>query len=314
MAEKAKQRLNAIGRQLAPAVVEDEVFEDVAPIKQVAPPSNGPRAQGKVVIITGANSPLGIGRASAHQFAQNGAKAVYICDFDDKYLGRHERDIKSLYPKVDVHTRKFDAADESAVKEVVEDTLRRYGRLDVMFANAGIIGDPVLFSDTSKEDFMNVLRVNTLGPFLAAKHSAPAMAKTSSEKPQPGGSIIMTASVAGIRSNAGPTPYSASKSAVINMASTIAYQLSGSNIRVNAICPGVVETGMTAPMYETARARGTEKRIGQLNPLKRGSVADEVARVALFLGSDESSYVNGQAWAVDGGLSAGHPYVAMILT
>lgn len=88
---------------------------------------------------------------------------MYICDFDDRYLGHHEREIKSLYPKVDVHTRKFDAADEPAVKEVVEDALRRYGRLDVMFANAGIIGDPVLFSDTSKEDFMNVLRVNTLG-------------------------------------------------------------------------------------------------------------------------------------------------------
>ncbi|KUI67360.1 3-oxoacyl-[acyl-carrier-protein] reductase FabG [Cytospora mali] len=310
MAEKAKQRLQAIGKQLAPAIIEDEAFDNVPSIKQVAPPSNGPRAQGKVVIITGANSPLGIGRATAHQFAQNGAKAVYICDFDDKYLGYHERQITSLYPGVEVHTRKFDAADEPAVKEVVGDALRRYGRLDVMFANAGITGDYVLFSDTSEEDFMKVLRVNTLGPFLAAKHAAPAMAKTSTEKPQPGGSIIMTASVAGIRSNAGPTPYSASKSAVINMASTMAYQLAGSNIRVNAICPGVVETGMTAPMYETARARGTEKKIGQLNPMKRGSAADEVARVALFLGSDESSYVNGQSWAVDGGLSAGHPYVA----
>ncbi|ROV97721.1 hypothetical protein VMCG_07430 [Cytospora schulzeri] len=297
MAGNAKERLRAIGQQLAPAVTEEEAFDSVPPIKQVAKPSNG------------ANSPLGIGRATAHQFAQNGAKAVYICDFDDKYLGYHERQIKSLYPGVDVHTRKFDAADEPAVREVVGDALQRYGRLDVMFANAGIIGDYVPFSDTSEEDFMQVLRVNTLGPFLAAKHAAPAMKKTSAEKPQPGGSIIMTASVAGIRSNAGPTPYSASKSAVINMASTMAYQLAGSNIRVNAICPGVVETGMTAPMYETARARGTEKRIGQLNPMKRGSAADEVARVALFLGSDESSYVNGQSWAVDGGLSAGHPYV-----
>lgn len=88
---------------------------------------------------------------------------MYICDFDDKYLGYHEGQIKSLYPGVDVHTRKFDAADEPAVKEVVEDALRRYGRLDVIFANAGITGDNVLFSDTSKDDFMNVLRVNTLG-------------------------------------------------------------------------------------------------------------------------------------------------------
>lgn len=136
------------------------------------------------------------------------------------------------------------------------------------------------------------------------------MARTSSEKPSPGGSIIMTASVAGLRSNAGATAYSASKAAVVSLAATMAYQLAGpSNIRVNAICPGVIETGMTADMYVAARARGTERKIGQLNPLKRGAHADEVARVALFLGSDESSYVNGQAWAVDGGLSAGHPFV-----
>lgn len=145
--------------------------------------------------------------------------------------------------------------------------------------------------------------------FLAAKHAGPAMRQTSKDKPSGGGSIIGTASVAGIRSNAGTTPYSAAKAAVVSMAQTMSYQLAGTNVRVNALCPGLIETGMTANVYETARARGTEKRIGQLNPTKRGGHADEIARVALFLGSDESSYVNGQAWAVDGGLSAGHPYV-----
>lgn len=111
----------------------------------------------------GANSPIGIGRATAHQFAQNGAKAVYICDFDDKYLGYHEKQIKSLYPSCEVHARKFDAADESAVKAVVDDALKRYGRLDVMFANAGITGAHALFTDVTQEDFMETLRVNTLG-------------------------------------------------------------------------------------------------------------------------------------------------------
>ena len=144
---------------------------------------------------------------------------------------------------------------------------------------------------------------------LAAKYAAPAMMVTSEEKKYPSGSIIGTASVAGIRSNAGSSDYSASKAAVISLAQTTSYQLAGTGIRMNAICPGVIETGMTAPMYDAARARGTEKKIGQLNPLRRGAHADEVARVALFLGSDESSYVNGQAWAVDGGLSAGHPFV-----
>lgn len=156
---------------------------------------------------------------------------------------------------------------------------------------------------------MRTMRVNALGVFLCFKHAALAMQKTSEEKKYPGGSILGTASVAGIRSNAGGTDYSASKAAVVSMAQTMAYQLAGTGIRVNAICPGVIETGMTKPMFDAARGRGTERKIGQLNPLQRGAVADEVARVALFLGSDEASYVNGQAWAVCGGLSAGHPFV-----
>lgn len=135
------------------------------------------------------------------------------------------------------------------------------------------------------------------------------MMQTSKDKPEGNGSIIGTASVAGMRSNAGPTPYSAAKASVISMAQTMAYQLAGTNVRVNAVCPGLIETGMTARVWEVARAKGTTQKIGQLNPLKRGGHADEIARVVLFLGSDESSYVNGQAWAVDGGLSAGHPFI-----
>lgn len=135
------------------------------------------------------------------------------------------------------------------------------------------------------------------------------MAQTSALKAAPGGSIVATASVAGLRSNAGSTPYSASKAAVISLAQTMAFQMAGTGVRINAVCPGLIETGMTAPVYHAARARGTQDKIGQLNPTKRGGYADEVARVVLFLGSDESSYVNGQAWAVDGGLSAGHPHV-----
>ena len=145
--------------------------------------------------------------------------------------------------------------------------------------------------------------------FLAAKYASIAMKQTSISKPYPAGSIICTASVAGLRSNAGSTDYSASKAAVVSIAQTCAYQLAGTGIRINAICPGLIETGMTQTLFDAARARGTDRKVGQLNPLQRGAVADEVARVALFLGSDESSYVNGQAWAVCGGLSAGHPVV-----
>ncbi|ROT43485.1 NAD(P)-binding protein [Sodiomyces alkalinus F11] len=300
MADKAKQRIEALGKQLD---------HGIPAIKKTAGSSNGPRVQDKVIIITGANSPLGIGRATAHQLAENGAKALYLCDMDGSHLETHKREINALFPDVQVHVRQFDAAYEAAVKDVVAHAIQSYGRLDVFFANAGITGPLALFTAISEKDFMHNLRTNVLSVFLAAKHAAPAMRQTSKDKPTSQGSIIATASVAGIRSNAGTTPYSAAKAAVISLAQTMSYQLAGTNIRVNAICPGLIETGMTADVYEAARARGTEKRIGQLNPTKRGGHADEIARVALFLASDESSYVNGQAWAVDGGLSAGHPYV-----
>ncbi|KAG6059074.1 hypothetical protein E4U17_006986 [Claviceps sp. LM77 group G4] len=303
----AQRRVDAIGSQLGGP--HGTSSPRLSPIHKVAGPSSGLRACGKVVIITGANSALGIGRATAHQFAENGAKAIYICDYDDSNLAAHQHEMKAAYPHVDVHPWQFDAADEDKVKAVVDDALERYGQLDVFFANAGITGMNTVFTEFTGADFMEVMRTNTLSVFLAAKYAAPAMMKTSPSKPQSCGSIIGTASVAGLRSNAGSTPYSASKSAVVSLAQTMAYQLAGTNVRVNAICPGLIETGMTALVYESARARGSENKIGQLNPTKRGGHADEIARVALFLGSDESSYVNGQAWAVCGGLSAGHPFV-----
>ncbi|EXJ75178.1 3-oxoacyl-[acyl-carrier protein] reductase [Cladophialophora psammophila CBS 110553] len=304
-----KRRLTALSKQLVEGIPSEGTFEEIPRIRHVAESSAGPRVKGKVVIVTGCNSPIGIGRASAHQYAQNGAKAVYICDYDDKYLEMHKREMASLYPECEVHCVKMDVGEESQVKAVVDQCMARYGRLDIMFANAGIVGVPNTFEHISSTAFMNTLRVNTVGVFLCFKYAAIAMQKTGPEKEYPGGSIIGTASVAGIRSNAGGTDYSASKAAVVSMAQTMSYQLSGTGVRVNAICPGVIETGMTKPMYDAARNRGTEKKIGQLNPLQRGAVADEVARVALFLGSDEASYVNGQAWAVCGGLSAGHPFV-----
>lgn len=158
MSDTAKQRIQALGNQISAS---SSSSSDALPaIKKPAGKSAGPRAQGKVVIITGANSVLGIGRASAHQFAENGAKAVYICDFDDKYLAAHKREIEALYPGVDVHARKFDAADEAAVKEVVDHALKTYGRLDVFFANAGVVGRYALFSDVSKDEFMRVFDTN----------------------------------------------------------------------------------------------------------------------------------------------------------
>ena len=114
--------------------------------------------------------------------------------------------------------------------------------------------------------------------------------------------------MAGLKANAGPVAYSASKAAVISLAQTSAYELTGQNIRVNAICPGLIQTDMTHSAFEIAKQKGKEDKIGVLNPLLRQGLATEVAHMALFLASDESSYVNGQALPVDGGLTGSMPY------
>jgi NAD(P)-dependent dehydrogenase (short-subunit alcohol dehydrogenase family) len=131
-------------------------------------------------------------------------------------------------------------------------------------------------------------------------------------KQERGGSIICTASVAGLKANAGSSPYSASKSGVISLVQTTSYALSGTGIRVNAICPGLIETGMTRNTFEKARERGKADKIGQINPTQRGGVPEEIAAMGLFLASDEASYVNGQAIPVDGGLTASMPFAGKL--
>lgn len=115
-----------------------------------------------LIKFIGTNSFLGIGRASAHQFAQNGARALYICDLDDSNLEIHKREIALLYPDVEVHTRKFDAAEEDAVKSVVDHAIKAYGRLDIFFANAGIVGQHKFFTEISSDEFLKTLKTNVL--------------------------------------------------------------------------------------------------------------------------------------------------------
>ena len=110
----------------------------------------------------GANSPLGIGRAAVHLFAENGAKAIFMCDFNDSHFETHKRELKALYPGVDVHTRRFDASDEPSVQRVVQEAVQNYGRLDVFFANAGISSGTGLFTETTDDEFMRVMKVNSL--------------------------------------------------------------------------------------------------------------------------------------------------------
>ncbi len=251
----------------------------------------------KSIIVTGAGS--GIGRAASLLFASEGGRVVVA----DKSDAVHETARMIADAGGVAEAIVMDAGVEEDVVRAVALACDRFGGLDVMFANAGISGGMANIFDTDVALITEVLRVNLIGPFLAIKHAASRIAERG------GGAIVLTASVAGIRSGAGSPAYSASKAGVINLAQTTAQQLSGSNVRVNAICPGLTETGMTKPTFDYAREAGKMDRVGRLNPLKRGAQPEELARVALFLASDDASYVNGQAIAVDGGLSSSHPVI-----
>jgi NAD(P)-dependent dehydrogenase (short-subunit alcohol dehydrogenase family) len=258
------------------------------------------RFAGKSIIVTGAGS--GIGRAAAIAFAAEGGNVVAA----DLSEGADETAAIISEAGGTARAIRVDAGNEDDVIRAIALACDVFGGLDVMFANAGISGGMANIFDTDVSLMTEVLRVNLIGPFLAIKHAAPRIAERGAATGK-GGAIVLTASVAGLRSGAGSPAYSASKAGVINLAAVAAQQLSGSNVRVNALCPGLTETGMTKPTFDYARETGKIDRVGRLNPLRRGAQPEELAKVALFLASDDAGYVNGQAIAVDGGLSSSHP-------
>lgn len=255
------------------------------------------RFTGKTIIVTGAAS--GIGRASARLFAAEGGKVV---------AADRSPEVNATVAAIrdaggTAEAMEMDAGNRSDVVALVELAQKTYGGLNVVYANAGISGGlPNIFEQT-EEAWKEILQVNLIGPMLAIQVAAPVLIKNG------GGAIVCTASVAGLRSGAGGPAYSASKAGVINLVTIAAQQLAGTNVRVNGICPGLIETGMTRPTFERAAMKGTSHKIGQLNPLRRAGQPEEIARAALFLASDDASYVNGHALVVDGGLSSSLPIV-----
>ena len=238
------------------------------------------KLRGKVAIVTGAAS--GIGKATVDLFRSEGATVIGA----------------DLADGADVHA---DAGNEDDVRRLVALAVAEHGGLDIFFANAGVSGGWATITEQTAEDWAEILRINLIGPFLAIKYAAPLIGSRG------GGSIICTASVAGIRSGAGGAAYSASMAGVINLVQTAANQLYGTGVRVNAVCPGLIETGMTQGIYDMARSAGQEERIGELNAMNRGGEPSEIAQAALYLASGDSSYVNGAALVVDGGLASSHP-------
>lgn len=253
--------------------------------------------EGKRAVVTGAAS--GIGRAAALLFAAEGARLVVV-DRAAEELGELAAEIEEAGGSAVMLTG--DVAEEATAERIVTACTGEFGGIDIYLANAGISGELLPLTRYSAEAMERVIAVNLLGPMLAIKYAAPAMIEGGS------GSIVMTASVAGFGGNAGPAVYSATKAGVVNLAKSVACELIGTGVRINAVCPGLIETGMTGFLFERARQKGTIDKVGQLNPLGRHGAPEEVAAVALFLASDAASYVNGQAIVVDGGLSASLPF------
>jgi meso-butanediol dehydrogenase/(S,S)-butanediol dehydrogenase/diacetyl reductase len=251
------------------------------------------RLNGKVAIITGAAS--GIGRAAATLFAREGAKLV-LADVNEEGLKETLKLAKKKGGQVVV--KRTNVAVEDEVKGLINLALRTYSRIDILCNNAGIAGQIANLEELDGHDWEKVFEVNVLGAVFATKHVAKHMQGRRS------GAIVNTASVAGIRSGAGGNAYSASKAALINFTQTAACDLGGYNVRVNAVCPGLIETGMTKPFFDLARERGKVAKLGSRCELRRYGQTEEVAYAILFLASDEASYITGQALPVDGGNTA----------
>jgi len=250
------------------------------------------RLKEKVAIITGAGS--GQGRASAKLFASEGAKVV-IAEWNEENGKQVEEEIRAAGHEAVF--MKTDVSNEENVRNVINQVVERYGRIDVLFNNAGIgfsarskyTMAPLL--ETPLEDWNNILGINLNGVYLMAKYTVPIMIK------QNGGSIVNNSSLNGILGVTGADAYTASKGGVVALTRVMAVDYGKHNIRVNCICPGAIDTPMIAEVLSVEEiAKNYEA-----GPLGRVGKPEEIANAALFLSSDESSYITGLIMPVDGG-------------
>lgn len=241
--------------------------------------------ENKVVIVTGASS--GIGLATAKAFAREGAKVV-ISDINEQ---AGQETVKSIENESGEATFiKCDVSSEEDVKNLVDMTIQKYGRLDCAYNNAGIEGTPSSTTECSVSNWDKTINTNLKGVWLCMKYEIPAMLKNGK------GSIVNCSSIAGLVGFETIPAYVASKHGVIGLTETASLEFAKQNIRVNAVCPGVIDT----PMLERF-TQGNEEQMAQQDPMGRVGRPEEIADSVLWLCSEKSSYVTGQAIAIDGG-------------
>lgn len=254
------------------------------------------RLEGRRAIVTGGGS--GIGRASARRFAAEGARVMVV--------GRRESALRETADAIVADGgvciwQVADAADENAVQQAIDRCIAELGGLEIFFANAGNTDSVRPFLDQTVAQWEGMFRDNVITAFIACKLAGRYMVGHG------GGSIILNSSTGSLRARGGTEAYCASKAGVNQLTMTAACAFAGRNVRVNAILPGLTETGLTQPMFDWARKHGKEDRLGKLTPMQRPGFVDDMAGVAAFLASDDAAYVDGQLIAVDGGISATHP-------
>jgi NAD(P)-dependent dehydrogenase (short-subunit alcohol dehydrogenase family) len=248
------------------------------------------RLKGKVALITGGGS--GMGRASCVLFAREGARVAVV----DRVAAAGVETVRLIDDEGgEASFIEADVGNSADVERMIGAAVADYGRLDVLFNNAGIEGPSVNLLEYGEEDWARVIAVNLTAVYVAMRAAIPHMID------QGGGVILSTASVAGLVGLARSSAYSAAKAGVIGLTRTVALEYGPQNIRANCICPGFIST----PMLDRVRGDRPEEALHRYSPLRRVGTADDIAHAAVYLASDEASYVTGVPFMVDGGYAAG---------
>jgi NAD(P)-dependent dehydrogenase (short-subunit alcohol dehydrogenase family) len=256
---------------------------------------------GKVALVTGGAS--GIGAATVRLFVAEGAQ-VMIADLQEDVAQALAAELGD-----GVDARRCNVAKEEDVEGVVRDTVARFGRLDVLYNNAGFGGAMGPLKDTSVEDYDLTMDVLLKSVFLGIKHASPVMME------QRSGSIISTSSICGVAAGIGPHLYTVAKAGVVMLTRSAALELAEYDVRVNCICPGMIATPLAAGAPISRDAERSSHRVDKLRgfntgvqPLQRSGEATDIANVALFLASDASEWMTGTAQVMDGGYTLGQPW------